>query len=29
MDLIVMGNVVVDRHQPGFPEQFRKRVESA
>jgi carbamoyltransferase len=27
MDLIVMGNVVVDRHQPGFPEQFRKRVQ--
>jgi len=29
MDLIVMGNVVVDRHQPGFPEKFRKRVEQA
>jgi hypothetical protein len=25
----VMGNVVVDRHQPGFPEKFRKRVEQA
>jgi len=29
MDLIVMGNVVVDRHQAGFPEKFRKRVEQA
>jgi hypothetical protein len=24
-----MGNVVVDRHQAGFPEKFRKRVEQA
>lgn len=29
MDAIVMGNVLVNRHQPGFPEHLLKRQEHA
>jgi carbamoyltransferase len=27
MDVIVIGGVLIDRHRPDFPEQFRKRVQ--
>ncbi len=29
MDVLVMGNVVVDRHVAGFPERYRRRIEAA
>ena len=28
MDVIVIGEVLIDRHRPDFPEQFRKRLET-
>jgi carbamoyltransferase len=28
MDVIVIGNVLIDRHRADFPEKFRKRVEA-
>ncbi|MDA1231230.1 MAG: carbamoyltransferase [Planctomycetota bacterium] len=28
MDVIVIGSLLIDRHRPDFPEQFRKRVAS-
>lgn len=28
MDVIVIGEVLIDRHRPDFPEQFRKRLEA-
>jgi carbamoyltransferase len=27
MDVIVLGNCLVDRHRPEFPEQYRSRIE--
>jgi len=26
MDVIVIGNILINRHRPDFPEQFKKRV---
>ncbi len=28
MDVIVIGEILIDRHRPDFPEQFRKRLEA-
>ena len=27
MDVLVLGNCLVDRHSPDFPEEWRKRVD--